>query len=92
MTKEKVEIGAKYLAEIKALNDVIKTCSAYGWIKLCEYNKVVDDLSLLGTDYGKPNATPLMTELAKGNRQMFSQMKEIVEKRIKALEEEFSQL
>ena len=92
MTKQDVEIGAKYLAEISALQDVAKICSAYGWLRYCENNKIVSDLSLLGTDFGKPNASPLMTELAKGNREMFMKIEAIVNKRINELQLEFSKL
>lgn len=92
MTKQDVEIGAKYLAEIDALQDVSKICSAYGWQKHCENEKIVNNLSVLGTDFGKPNATVLMTELAKGNRQMFLEMEKIVRKRIDILKKEFESL
>ena len=92
MTSDKIKEGTAYLIELKALKEVKKICSAYGWKKIQEYDKVVSDLSVLGTDYGKPNATEVMTHLAKGNRKMFSEMGDIIEKRILVLEKEFSEL
>ena len=92
MTTEKLEKATEYLINIKALKEVSKICSAYGWKKIQEYDGVKSQLSVLGTDYGKPNASEIMTHISKGNRKMFSEIEEIVKKRIKILEKEFDEL
>lgn len=92
MTTEKLEKATEYLINIKALKEVSKICSAYGWKKIQEYDGVKSQLSVLGTDYGKPNASETMTHISQGNRKMFSEMEEIVNKRIKILEKEFEDL
>ena len=92
MTKNNVELGVKYLAEIDALQGVADMCSAYGWKKHCENERITNKVSTLGKDFGKPNADDLMTELAKGNRIMFEEMRDIVNLRINNLLIEFSKL
>lgn len=92
MTTEKLEKGAYLLIEIKALKDVVGICSAQGWKTAITYKDVKSNLSVLGTDYGKPNATELMTEVAQKNRKMFSEMSDIVNKRIEELEKQFEEL
>ncbi len=92
MTTDKLEIGTEYLINLKALKEVAKICSAYGWKKIQEYDNVKSSLSVLGTDYGKPNASEIMTHISQGNRKMFADMEKIVNERIKVLEKEFDEL
>lgn len=92
MTLEKIEKSTEYLINIKALKEVAKICSAYGWKQIQKYDNFKNELSVLGTDYGKPNATETTTYIAQGNRKMFSDIEKIVNDRIKVLEEEFDKL
>lgn len=92
MTEEKIKLSLAYVSEIKSLKAVMEICEAYQWTKHCEHNDKCNKLSLLGTDYGKPNATEIATKFAKGNREMFSKMRDIVDERIKEIQTEFDKL
>lgn len=92
MTVDKLEVGTEYLINLKALKEVSQICSAYGWKKIQNYDGVKSELFVLGTDYGKPNASKTMTHISQGNRKMFFEMEEIVRKRIEVLEKEFEKL
>ena len=92
MKKIDIENGTNYLIEIKSLEEVYGIISAYGWKTKEGYAEPLNSLSLLGTDYGKPNATEQMTKFAEGNREMFDKIKKIINERIIILEEEFKEL
>lgn len=92
MTQQKIVDGSKYLAEIEALKGLYEHLHTYHWERSVGHNHVVSQLSLLGIDHGKPNATELQTHIAKGNRQLFWEIRELINKRIEALQLEFKEL
>jgi hypothetical protein len=92
MNRQQIEDGAFYLAEIKALEDLYKHLEDFVRAHSSVHGDIVDRIHLLGTDYGKPNASKLMTKIAEGNRLMFWEIKQLTKNRIEVLEEEFKKL
>jgi hypothetical protein len=92
MERNKLEDGLTYIAEIDALKKLSRQLETYHYERWQANKDLKDRISLLGTDYGKPNATELGTKIAQGNRSMLYEMKKIVDERIKAVEEEFKAL
>lgn len=92
MTEEQIKIGAEYLAEIKSLNELGGILNTYRWGLLKEYGEITSGLNLLGTDHGKPNATKLQTTFGYGNRKLFSDIKDLIDVRVKELENDFKEL
>ena len=92
MTKQNVLDGAYLLAEIEALQNLRKLFEPFFNIKHMENEAKVKPISLLGTDFGKPNATKLMTSVAYNNRQMCYDIEKVIDKRIALVQKQLDDL
>ena len=92
MTKENVLDGAYLLSEIEALQNLRELFEPFFNIKHMENNEKVKPISLLGTDFGKPNATKLMTTVAYNNRQMCQDIEKLIDKRITLVKSQLNEL